>query len=306
MKTRSRDGSCRPAFTLIEVLVVVAIIALLVAILLPSLTKARESARATLCRANVKQLIQCQMLYLTDHKVLPATQSVFYENKLVHGQSWAWPIPRETNLKRPNWLWDGATGYGAFPTNRTGANWTNFQADVPKRGTIFKYARDEKIYMCPSDFAGMPTPDAIGNGGNGRSSYSMNAYMGYKTPDTMTGRVPNPSGGGSTVRRWSPQQMFLMAEEHPYYHSSRNLEGNFNTVDRIATRHSPAVDKGAGSRVGSGRTVLGYVDGHVEYPLYPLDTEANKLFMKLGWPDFNAASFDLLIKDFVPKIKQCW
>lgn len=45
------------AFTLIEVLVVVAIIALLISILLPTLQRAREEARATACGANLKQAL---------------------------------------------------------------------------------------------------------------------------------------------------------------------------------------------------------------------------------------------------------
>ena len=44
------------AFTLIEVLVVVAILALLVAILLPSLQAARNQAKLTMCKANAKQI----------------------------------------------------------------------------------------------------------------------------------------------------------------------------------------------------------------------------------------------------------
>lgn len=45
----------RKAFTLVELLVVIAIIAVLVALLLPAIHAARESARTTSCRSNLKQ-----------------------------------------------------------------------------------------------------------------------------------------------------------------------------------------------------------------------------------------------------------
>jgi prepilin-type N-terminal cleavage/methylation domain-containing protein len=46
----------RPAFTLVELLVVIAVIGILIALLLPAIQAAREAARQTQCRNNLKQI----------------------------------------------------------------------------------------------------------------------------------------------------------------------------------------------------------------------------------------------------------
>lgn len=56
------------AFTLIELLIVVAIIALLIAVLLPSLNRARQQARSTVCLSNLKGIGTAVYLYAGDHK----------------------------------------------------------------------------------------------------------------------------------------------------------------------------------------------------------------------------------------------
>ena len=54
-------------FTLVELLVVISIIAMLLAILMPSLQKAREQARAVVCRSNEKQQYLGHSLYAEDY-----------------------------------------------------------------------------------------------------------------------------------------------------------------------------------------------------------------------------------------------
>ncbi len=67
-RASQRQASSRAAFTLIEVLVVVAIIALLLSILLPSLSRARELSKSTICMTHLKEFGLGMSMYMMDHK----------------------------------------------------------------------------------------------------------------------------------------------------------------------------------------------------------------------------------------------
>jgi prepilin-type N-terminal cleavage/methylation domain-containing protein len=67
IETSRRVAQMARGFTLIELLVVIAIIALLMAILMPSLSRARQQARAVACRALLKQWGPIWYMYCADN-----------------------------------------------------------------------------------------------------------------------------------------------------------------------------------------------------------------------------------------------
>jgi len=57
----------REAFTLIELLIVVAIIAVLIALLMPTLTQAREKAKHTICAGNLRSINLAWFMYMEEN-----------------------------------------------------------------------------------------------------------------------------------------------------------------------------------------------------------------------------------------------
>jgi prepilin-type N-terminal cleavage/methylation domain-containing protein len=91
----------RPAFTLVELMVVVAIIAVLVAMLLPAVQAARESARRTSCGNNLRQLaLGCQQ-HLDQQGFLPSG-----------GWGWGWAGDPDRGLGPSQ---PGSWAYGILP-----------------------------------------------------------------------------------------------------------------------------------------------------------------------------------------------
>jgi len=118
--------TARPAFTLTEVLVVVAIIALLVSILLPSLSRAKEQARKVVCGAHMHDLYNAMMMYTIDHKgwTHRAPNHGFWDN--------AWQRQKSG---------DPSIEVKPYGMNDSFAYWGI---------AYFKYEKNREVWSCPS------------------------------------------------------------------------------------------------------------------------------------------------------------
>ena len=91
-----RAVAAEPGFTLIELLVVIAIIGLLASLLLPTLVRAKEASRTTVCRNDLRQIGIAAHLYADDNN---ETFSCLQGGSVVYGGQWTLG-PNSTALRQ--------------------------------------------------------------------------------------------------------------------------------------------------------------------------------------------------------------
>lgn len=202
-KIQSRRAWCLPiptprdpklAFTLVELLVVIAVIGIVAAFLLPALGQAKERAKGIVCLNNTKQLALATRIYADDHNDhLPY-------NLGMNGSSF------RTNL---NWV-NNVMTWDLSPDN------TN-TATITEAGLGPYVSGNTAIFRCPSDHALSSTQ--IGAGWTARiRSYSMNAMIGNAGAISSGGFNTNNPGYKQffkTTQIPQPADIFVFLDEHP-------------------------------------------------------------------------------------------
>lgn len=145
---------CRNAFTLIELLVVIAIIAILVALLLPAVQQAREAARSSQCKNNLKQIGVALHNYHDVQSVFPPATiakgqcNTGFRNPLVQNATgWTMLLP----------YMDLATIYDQYDSNQAAGHYTagtlagTIVGDAVSSGNGQLISQPLRVLTCPSE-----------------------------------------------------------------------------------------------------------------------------------------------------------
>ena len=234
---RVRVGGCRPALTLVELLVVIAVIAIIMALLQPALSLVRAKAREVTCLNNLKQLQICAKLYSLDHDgILLPNRNVYYVG-----------TDRQSVGFSDNLTW--CSGLAPFDTT----------TENIERGLLFKYNKSTEIYRCPSDRSRVRTP--------GGELLNIRRTRSYNLSQSING-LPYPPGSGtppgfakeSEIDNPAPAQLIFFVGVHE--------ESIYDSHFGIPPRGSVYGDQPRWWDLPAGRHSQGcsfsFADGHVE------------------------------------------
>ena len=257
----------KSGFTLVEMLIVIAIIGILMGMLIPSLSRARRTARRAECSSNLRQLYVGSMSHATDdvhngHFPAPYSAEGFDAiNDIWNKTRTGWidwrGVPDKTGGDRYN------PDDGGSPTDDKKVFWWGEDGELCiKNGSLYQYVRDIRVYICPS-FKRYVISDGDSIFEEANRSYVMNRNVGWgsffglqQNKKGMSRRILYPEAAyekkyGAT---WGLEDDGDDSEDPDsyYLHYYRGLDGMLEwEKERIGDWHN-----------GKGNVV--FLDGHSE------------------------------------------
>ena len=229
--------AARRAFTLVELLVVIALIAVLAAMLFPALIRAKEKAQGIQCVSNVRQLAFGWFLYSDDHN-----------GRLAYNLGGKLGLKDPAMKTNANWVNNNLTwGLDSDNTNT---------ATLTEAGLGSYVSKNALIYRCPADRVLSDEQRKAGWPHRVRS-YSMNAMIGDAGELTADGSNDNNPNYVQFFRITDiprPSDIFVFVEEHP----DSNNDGYFLNV----YYKNQWVDLPASHHVGAAS--FAFADGHAQ------------------------------------------
>ena len=253
--TTAKARFAAPAFTLLELMIVVGLIALLIAILLPALSASRESARRIKCAATLRGISQAAELHVLNHNgYLPAAG---HHWDLIEGQLDPKGLGDERAVRYTYYIDDGISR--PIPITVALALQMSLTFRTDSRESLTEdLLRDDlrERFHCPSQIEPMRGRSQIGPGWLAPleySSYVFNeALMGRR--EFQGGRSPAILGHLTKVRNTS--QVFLAADGLP----RGGREGEVILIPNIDDHET------LGSFVERANWGPEFARGHLDYP----------------------------------------
>ena len=209
-----RGESRRSAFTLVELLVVIAIIAILIALLLPAVQAAREAARRTQCANNFKQVgIGLHNYHTTYGKF--CTGIYMWEDNGCSTPPWE----VDHNGRRAYQAWSWSALVLPYLEQSLIADVMDFTDRSYGGDNSLAGSERVKVYQCPSDVQGateLTYPFARSDGGPPYEYYTKTNMAGVadSLDFTCEGRMPRLGHQRDVAGRYRPANGIMFNNSH--------------------------------------------------------------------------------------------